>query len=198
MNPWECVLESNLKDSNNTNYETIGKTYKKWSSSNVKAIFYHDDLDINDEELKKQFSGYYQIASKQEEVYVGGRWPRYQIIIFPKVKIYNDTWVEWPKGSWLVKAKNNKIFIMESEMFKNLFMPCEGTDETPNENVIRWDIETPKDTQPEVKPEEPSWTKDSCISWGTEKEEPDEEPELEYEYDGDTTFDPYEKKESSL
>ena len=53
MNPWECVLESNLKDSNNINYETIGKTYKKWSSSNVKAIFYHGDLDINDEELKK-------------------------------------------------------------------------------------------------------------------------------------------------
>ena len=192
MNPWECVLESNLKDSNNTNYETIGKTYKKWSSSNVKAIFYHDDLDINDEELKKQFSGYYQIASKQEEVYVGGRWPRYQTIFFPKVKIYNDTWVEWPKGTWLVKAKHNKLHVMDPDMFESLF----GSEDVTNDvNVISWEIEAPKeDKQPEVKPEEPSWTKDGCISWGTEKEEPNEEPELEYEYDGDTTFDPYEKK----
>ena len=56
MNPWGSVLESNLKNSNDTNYETIGKTYKKWSSSNAKAIFYHDDLDINEEELKNSLA----------------------------------------------------------------------------------------------------------------------------------------------
>lgn len=103
------------------------------------------------------------------------------------------------KGTWLVKAKHNKLHVMDPDMFKSLF----GSEDTTNDvNVISWEVEAPKeDKQPEVKPEEPSWTKDGCISWGTEKEEePDEEPEPEtkdfYGYDGDTTFDPYEEKKT--
>ena len=118
----------------------------------------------------------------------------------PEVKIYNDTWIEWKQGTWLVKAKHNKLHVMDPNMFESLF----GSENTTNdENVISWEVEAPKDDkQPEVKPEEPSWTKDGCISWGTEKEEkPDEEPEetkdfYESEYGGDTTFDPYEEKKA--
>ena len=134
----------------------------------------------------------YRINKKQVEV-PSGRWSRYELKVFPEVKIYNDTWIEWKQGTWLVKAKHNKLHVMDPDMFESLF----GSENTTNDvNVISWEIEAPKeDKQPEVKPEEPSWTKDGCISWGTEKE-PDEKPMIEYEYDGDTTFDPYEEKKA--
>lgn len=196
MNPWAGILSSNLGNSD-TNHKICGKTLKIWSS-NVKAIFYGDGFNFMDPEINATFSGYYRINKKQVEV-PGGRWSRYELKVFPEVKIYNDTWVEWKQGTWLVKAKHNKLHVMDPDMFESLF----GSENTTNdENVIRWEVEAPKeDKQPEVKPEEPSWTKDGCISWGTEKEEePDKEPELEtdsfYEYDGDTTFDPYEKKKA--
>ena len=183
MNPWGGILNSNLGNSD-TNHKICGKTLKIWSS-NVKAIFYGDGFNFMDPEINATFSGYYRINKKQVEVPTGGRWSRYELKVFPEVKIYNDTWVEWKQGTWLVKAKHNKLHIMDPDMFESLF----GSEDTTNDvNVISWEVEAPKeDKQPEVKPEEPSWTNDGCISWGTEKEEeqeePDEEPALEYEYD---------------
>ena len=189
MNPWTGISDSNLGNSD-TNHKICGKTLKIWSS-NVKAIFYGDGFNFMDSKINATFSGYYRINKKEVEV-PNGRWSRYEIKAFPEVKIYNDTWVEWKKGTWLVKAKHNKLHVMDPDMFESLF----GSEDTSSGvEVISWSVETPKeDKQPEVKPEEPSWTKDGRISWGTEKEEPKPETKDLYEYDGDTKFDPYKEK----